>query len=388
MPKTHPHDRTPPPGPNQPAAPGDWKPFLERLLLTVLVVTAAVLTLLFVWYAVDVLLLVFAGVLLAVFLHGLSSWLSDRTPLGERGAMAVVGGGLLALVGISGYFFAPAISEQFTALTDQLPRAATRVLERIEQSSLGAWVLNSVPDLNSSEAGNRDLISQAMSVFSSILAGLANTLIIVFIGIYLAVRPRLYIEGFLRLIPIPRRERIREVIQVVGYTLKRWLLGRALLMIEIGIITTIGLSLLDIPFALALGIIAALLSFIPNIGPLLSVVPAVLLALIEGPTKALYVLALYAGIQTIDTYIFEPLVEQRAVSLPPVMVITAQILMGISLGVLGLLLATPLVATIVVVIKMVYVEDTLGDRSITVKGEHKLTHVAKPDAESPAPAPD
>ena len=132
-------------------------------------------------------------------------------------------------------------------------------------------------------------------------------------------------------------------------------------MIIIGVLTAVGLWLLGVPLALTLGLLAALLTFIPNIGPILAVVPAALLALLQSPTRALYVVLLYLGIQTVESYLLTPLMQKRTVSLPPALTIFAQVLMGILVGRIGLVLATPLTAALFVLVKMLYVEDILGD---------------------------
>lgn len=132
-------------------------------------------------------------------------------------------------------------------------------------------------------------------------------------------------------------------------------------MAVIGVLTTLGLWLLGVPLALTLGILAALLEFIPNFGPILSAVPAVLLALMESPRLALWVILLYLGIQAAESYLITPLVQRRLASLPPVLVIVSQILGGVLFGFLGFALATPLLAFALVLVKRLYIEDRLGD---------------------------
>ena len=153
----------------------------------------------------------------------------------------------------------------------------------------------------------------------------------------------------------------REVLEEAGSTLQRWLLAQLVSMGIVGLLTTLGLWLLGVPLALTLGILAALSEFIPNFGPILSAVPAVLLALVDSPRLALWVVVLYAGIQAAESYLITPLVQQRLASLPPVLVIVSQLLGGILFGFLGFALATPLLAVAMVLIKRLYVEDRLGE---------------------------
>lgn len=133
-------------------------------------------------------------------------------------------------------------------------------------------------------------------------------------------------------------------------------------MIVIGVLTAIGLWLLGVPMAVTLALIAALLTFIPNIGPILAVVPAALLALLQSPMQVVYVCLLYFGIQTFESYLLTPLVQRRTVSLPPALTIFAQVLAAVLLGGLALSLATPMAAALVVLVRMLYLEDVLGDR--------------------------
>lgn len=351
--------------------------FVQRVLITISLVTAVVLVLAFAWGAAEVLLVIFAGILLAVFLRGLGNWVSAHTPLSKGWALVAVILGLIALGGISGVLFAPSVNEQFAELTEQVPRAAGDLRERMTESALGSRLLEQAPavDEATSQAGN--LVTPVLGAFSTAFGALANAIIILFVGLYLAIDPGVYTGGLIRLIPLARRERAREVLHVLGYTLRRWLIGRILLMTVIGVLTTLGLWLIGIPLAVGLGVLAALLAFIPNIGPLIAAIPAVLLGLVDSSTTALYVIALYVGVQTIESYLFEPLVEQRTVSLPPVLVITSQVLLGLSFGALGLLLATPLFAVGLVLVKMLYVEDTLGDHEIEVLGEDEAEQVVR-----------
>lgn len=141
-----------------------------------------------------------------------------------------------------------------------------------------------------------------------------------------------------------------------------WVIGRMVNMLLIGVLTTVGLAVIGVPAPVALGALAGILTFVPNIGPLVSVIPAALLALTMSFTTVLWVLGLYAVAQTLESYVVTPLIQRRAASVPPPVLLTAQITLGVPFGALGLLLATPLVAIAIILLRMLYVEDTLGDR--------------------------
>jgi predicted PurR-regulated permease PerM len=129
----------------------------------------------------------------------------------------------------------------------------------------------------------------------------------------------------------------------------------------VGLLTGVGLLIAGVPTPLALGLLAALLSFVPYVGPILSFIPAVLIALTVSLTKVFYVVLVFGIVQTLESYLVTPLVQRRAVSLPPVILITAQIAMGVLAGATGVLLATPLAVCVIVLLQMLYVEDVLGD---------------------------
>ena len=338
-----------------PRRPPDWT---RRALLLAAVVLLALLL----GFAVEVLLLGFAGALLAVLLRAVSDPLSRRTGLSPRWALVVTLGLILLLFGGAGWLIAPDLAEQTQELSEQLPQALQDVRGQLAQYSWGAKLIEEADQAGKLASGSADSwLSRLAGFFTVTAAALVNAVVVLFVGLYLAFQPSLYVRGFLGLIPPPRRRRAAEVLDAVGHTLRWWLIGKAFSMLVIGVLTTLGLWLLGIPLALSLGLIAGLLSFIPNVGPILSVIPAALLGLMQSPQVALYVLLLYVGIQVVESNLLTPLVEQRTVYLPPALTLLAEVLFAVLIGGLGLLLAAPLTATALVLVKMLYIEDTLGE---------------------------
>jgi predicted PurR-regulated permease PerM len=184
---------------------------------------------------------------------------------------------------------------------------------------------------------------------------------VLFIGIFLAWQPSAYRRGFVRLFPERRRKRVREVLNAIGYVLQRWLVGQVVLMTIVGVLTWIGLHFLDVPFALPLALFAAFAEFVPYIGPIVAGIPAVLVALAEGPELAIWVAGLYIAIQSVESYLLTPLIQQRAVYLPPALLLFSQVILGVTAGPLGVIVATPLAAAGLVAVNKLYVEDVLGD---------------------------
>lgn len=191
--------------------------------------------------------------------------------------------------------------------------------------------------------------------------GLAGAFVIFFVGIYAAYDPELYTAGIEKLFPLPRRPRVMEVIKKLGYATRRWILGRLMSMAFVGVVTAIGMWFLGVPMFGTLGVLAALFTFIPNLGPLLAAVPQILLAVNLGGNTVLYVIVFILILEAVESYLVTPMIQKHEVSLTPIVTIAAQFLMGALLGIIGLMMAAPLVVVATVLIQMLYIEDRLGD---------------------------
>ncbi|HQS17112.1 AI-2E family transporter [Reyranella sp.] len=327
---------------------------MNRRIISLTVLAAAFLVLLFL--APDVLLIVFAGILFAVFLHSGGAWIAGKT--GVPHGIGVGAFLLVVVAALTGSIlaFAPAIAEQFDQLTRQVPQAWESLRERVGDYSWGERLLERAsPEGLFSSTGR----TAAMTAVSSTFGALGNFVIILFIGLYGAISPGIYRTGLVALTAPSLRPRARQVLSRMAQTLRDWLAAQLLAMAVVGVLTALGLWLLGIPLALLLGLIAALLAFIPNIGPVLAAVPAVLLAVPQGTTVVLLVISVYLAVQTIESYVIVPLIQQEKISLPPALVLGTQLLMGVLFGLLGLALATPLTAILVTLTRETYVTDYL-----------------------------
>ncbi len=338
--------------------------FGRRVSIAVGIVVLTVLVLLLLYFTFDVLLLAFAALLLAVFLRGLANILGRFIKIGETWRVLLVAVMLIAILAGAIALLAPSVAEQVRHLRVELPRSAQSAGEYISQFGWGRAVIEQLPAATDvwEHIEGSGVLMQVGGIFSSTAGAIANFFIVMLLAIYFAVEPGFYLNGFVRLFPIERRPRVREVLDKVGDTLHWWLVGKVGSMIFIGLLTWIGLSILGVPLALTLGLIAGLLSFVPNFGPIISAVPALLLAFIASPMTAVYVLGLYVGVQLIESNVVTPIIERNTIELPPAVTIIFQLAMAVMVGGLGLVLATPLLAVIMVVIQMVYIQDVLGDK--------------------------
>lgn len=321
-------------------------------------------------YSYQFLLLMFASILLGIVLYDGSKRLEARFHLAHYPALALLLVTITLIAGLVGWLIAPQISEQTQQLYTQIPASIERFERYLHQFGWFNSMLGGMPSFDKLMTNASGMLSKAGVLFSGTIGVLGNALIILFIGIYLAAQPKVYVDGFVTLFPVNKRTRVREVMDELGDTLAQWMLGKVVSMLIIGVTTAIGLALLGVPLALILGVIAGLLDFIPYIGPIMAAVPAILLALSDSPTLALYVALLFVGLQILEGYIVLPLIERRTVSLPPALTISMQVLLGSLFGLSGIALATPLAAVIAVLVVMLYVQDVLGD-AVRTPSEHK-----------------
>jgi predicted PurR-regulated permease PerM len=213
------------------------------------------------------------------------------------------------------------------------------------------------------------LLAGVTGVFSTAFEATVNVFVILLIGLYLAVQPEVYRHALLYLLPAQGRRRGAEILHALSHALGWWLLGRFVSMLLVSVLTITGLELIDLPLALVLGVIAGLFSFVPYIGPIASVVPAMLIGLTVSPTMAIYVLLVYALVQFLEGNFLTPMIQRYAVSLPPAVLLSAQFSLGLFYGLFGIVLATPLAVVVIVLVQMLYVQDFLK-HPVRVLGEH------------------
>jgi predicted PurR-regulated permease PerM len=346
----------------------DKNDFVERVLIVVGVVGATILVVLLIYFAVDVLLLLFGAILLAIFLRGLAHLVNRYTKLSEGLSVLLVS--LLLVVILAGAIalLAPSIAEQIRHLRDELPKSAKQAGVYISHFGWGKTLIEQLPSADDimKKVDAASVLTSVGGYFSSTVGAIGNLFVMVLLAIYLASEPRFYANGLTKLFPVAARPRVSEVLSEIGSTLNWWLIGKVASMFFIGLLTWIGLWILGVPLSLTLGLIAGLLSFIPNFGPIISAVPAILLAFIASPVSALYVLILFVAVQIIESNLVTPFIERKTVELPPALTVVAQLVLSVLIGGVGLILATPLLAALVVLVQTVYIEDVLGDKDTEV----------------------
>ena len=349
----------------------DSSTFTRRVLIVVGIVAATILILLFLGTSISVVLIGIASVLVTVFFDGIARWLNNRLPLSIGWCRVVAVVAFLVVAGGIGWALAPYVSSQANQLGEQLPSSLQEVEEQVRQLPGGQKLVDYVKQEDFLES----LRSNTQKFFSAVfgfVGALGTVYVIVFMGLLILASPQVYVDGIIHLVPKDRRKRADEVLKILGQTLRSWLLGKLLSMLIVAIFTWIGLMILGIPLALTLGIIAGLLAFVPNFGPVAALVLGVLVAATQGPQKMLWTAGIYILVQIVESNLLTPTIQRHQVSLPMALILFAQLVLGVYTGVLGLALATPIFAIVMMLIKTLYVEDVLDDHDKMLAPEKKV----------------
>lgn len=375
------------------------------IVRTAALVLAMYLFLQLIWFANALFLTVFLGILFAIAMSAGVDWLQRwRIPRGVGAAMIVITFfGLLFGFGAS---MAPTLREQGAELRLKLPEAVDRMEEWVNRRQSGMFgvllggtgaarptpaavkpVAGATPPAATGQpSAPADSGKLAPSLKNRITAqfggasrylfpflshtvtAVGGLLLIVFLSIYFAADPELYRRGALALLPPRRRVQGAEVMDRIAMVLRKWLVTQLIAMAVIGTVTTIVLLILRVKAAFALGLLAGLFEFIPTVGPLLSAVPAVGMGFLDSPEKALLVAGAYVGIQFLENHILIPLLMKGGMDLPPALTVITQALLALVFGFLGLMVAVPLLAVVLVTVQVLYVQKL----STEVTGQHRI----------------
>lgn len=305
----------------------------------------------FFWRVYPALFLALIAVLLAMVIHAparlLSRWMPFRVAFGLT---------LILLFAVAAAFLVsviPQIIEQVSQLAAQLPGAL---------DSVRAWVQERTGtvgnDRMTEQLGRQlgDFVGRFVPLAFNVITVVFGSFAVLVLAIFLAAQPDVYRDLFLRVMPPAQRERWAEVYDEAGRSLRNWVIGKVFTMTMVGLLTWIGLVAFDVPGALALAALAAMLEFVPNLGPTIAAAPAVIAAFSVSPATALYVTLYYVVLQQVQSALTVPLIERRAVDIPPAALLAWQLMLAVGFGILALFVATPLLALIVVAVRILYLE--------------------------------
>jgi predicted PurR-regulated permease PerM len=335
----------------EPDAPSDQS-FIFKVLFVALIAAliAAVYTLALVF------ILSFGAIIVAAALNNIAAPLGKRLHIPHRLALGLTTIGLIVIFAGFIVVFGSQAADRFQALVAELPQAWTATRTWLGSWDFGRWMLSIVDTIPADATAG---LLSALPVAGGLLTWVANAALILIIGVYLAADAHTYIEGSIALVPPNRRRRARAIIHAAGEDLRKWLIAMTLDMLFLGVCISIGLWIIGIPFAFALGAISGVSVFVPYIGPLLSLVPGLLLALSVSPQHALYAGIVYTIALQLEGNVALPLLQRWTVHLPPAVSMLAIVGFGLLFGIWGVLLATPLAVVTMTFVRMAYVEDFL-----------------------------
>lgn len=326
----------------------------EQLGVTIRATVIADAVILTVWALSSVVLLAFLAVLIGAMLRGVADPLTRLTRLPTWVTLTVVS--LLLVLAIGGvvWWSGPRV----VAEGEQLWGKVSGQL----QGRFGGLLGGGGDTGNGGGPGPAGSLTHlAPTVATSTLGFVTGLLVVVVTALYFAIAPTFYRDGVVRLFPLRYRPRARAVLTEIGHTLQWWLLGQAIDMAVVGVLSGVGLMLLGVPLALALAVLAGLLTFVPYFGPIVSAIPAIIVAGTQGWSTVFWVVAIYLACHAVEGYLVAPFVQRRTVQLPPALTVFSMTIMAALFGMLGLVVATPVLAAVLVVVRDVYIGDILGD---------------------------
>ena len=315
-----------------------------------------------IWQMSSSLLLIFAGVLFAAFLDACARALQPVVPAGHSWRLALIVLILTALLVFGLIWGAGKLPEQ-TRLLYQVMNAQLDVLQqRLQSVGVDLFGPDGGRDFSQWLPDRAKLFGHAQTAVGTASGFLANTLVILFLGVLFAFNPGMYRDGLVSLVQIPYRERVRHVMDEMGAVLRYWFVGQVFRILLMTLCVWVTLYLLGVPGAFLLGLQAGVSNFVPYLGPIVAAFPIALVAMPLGASKLMWAVGLYTIIQSIEGYIIGPLIQRHAVEVPPAWTLVAIVLFGSLFGVMGIALAMPLLAIGRIAVLRLYVEDCLGDK--------------------------
>ena len=337
-----------------------------------------------VWSLKEILILFFASIIIAMALCTIIGKIQSFINIPRWTSFGITLISIILISSLSIVIIIPQFTSEFQELINQIPSAVGKLWElsintfydfadivykdnvpELADRSLLSNNLNIIPDGGTLANGVTDSITRIISLAGNLSIGILQFLFIISVALMITLQPNSYREVAILLVPSFYRRRSRSILLKCGNALSSWMTGVVLSSLCVALLASIGLYLLGIKLVIANALIAGFLNVIPNVGPTISTIFPLSVALLDTPWKSLAVLGLYILIQNIESYIITPSIMQKQVKLLPGLTITAQFIFTILFGPLGLLLAIPMAVVIQVFVREVIIHDILEKKYIT-----------------------
>jgi len=307
------------------------------------------------WWIREALLLAFGAVILAILLRLLAALIAKVTRLSEHPSLAVATCLVIGVVGVTLWLFGSQMTSQFNELMQNVEhglRSLQTMLRTSHFDGLGRQM---------TERGASLVSSSIKNILSGGLHFVEAAVVLAVTAVYLAAQPELYRHGLAALFRPRQRKTAIEAIDLIGRTLKLWLLAQLVIMVLVGILSFLAVWLIGLPNPVALGLLAGITEIVPYLGPFIGAIPALLVALTQGLTPAVWTAVAYLAIHIFEGYLVAPLLQRQFVTIPPALVLIGIVAADLLFGIPGVVLAAPLTVTVYIAVKMTYVEDPLEE---------------------------
>lgn len=330
--------------------------FANKVWITVGITTFAVIIVFIIFRTFNAFLLVLAASLIALFFSAVSGRIKMWTGLKDGVSLALTIALMVVVVGLFFWLVGAEAQNQYKEMQEAVPVIIDNAQSYLNKSDVGQKVSQYISDIEN----QKKVLPFLQNFFKSSFGVFGDLYIVVFLALFISISPFDYINGAVNLVPRRGKVKAKHLFTDIGFNLKKWIKGAIISGLSVFIMSAVGLLILGVDMWLILAISAGLLNVIPNFGPIIAMIPAVLVALLTSPTQALMVAGLYLTVQIIESNLITPNVQKKLLNTPPALLILFQVLMGTLTGGWGIVLAVPMLVIVITMVKHLYLDDNMG----------------------------
>ena len=330
--------------------------FNNKVWTTVGITAFVVIMILLIYKTFNVFLLLLAASLIALFLNAISGKIKKWTGWKSGISLAVTIILMFVIVGLFFWLVGAEAQNQYKEMQEAVPVMIENAQSYLNKSDLGQKVSSYVTDIEN----QKKVLPFLQGFFKTSFGVFGDLYIVIFLAMFLSISPFDYVNGAVNMVPRSGKVKAKQLFEDMGYNLQKWIKGAIISGLVVFILSATGLLILGVDMWLILAISAGLLNVIPNFGPIIAMIPAVMVALLTSPTQALLVAGLYLVVQAIESNLITPNVQKKLLNTPPALLILFQVLMGTLTGGWGIILAVPMLVIVITVVKNLYLEGNTG----------------------------